>query len=228
MLAGAIGESLKIRELMMDRRALILGVMVSAGIAWSACSTSDNRSVSAYADGMKGDDPGPKYLDIGDDHQMRRPRDYRKWVFVGAPVTPHDMNKGKAAFPEFHNVYIDPASYDAWLATGKFPDNTVILKELVSVAGKKAESGNGYFMGDYIGLEALVKSSRHFPDEPDNWAFFSFTAEKGKPPVTKAKALPTSNCAACHQAGADDELVFTQYYPVLRAAKAKKSPPENL
>ena len=40
-----------------------------------------------------------------------RPTDYREWIFVGAPVTPKDMNDGKPAFPEFHNVYIDPASW---------------------------------------------------------------------------------------------------------------------
>ena len=39
------------------------------------------------------------------------PVDYREWVFVGATVTPNDMNGGKAAFPEFHHVYIDPGSY---------------------------------------------------------------------------------------------------------------------
>ena len=31
-----------------------------------------------------------------------------EWIFVDSPVTPKDMNDGKPAFPEFHNVYIDP------------------------------------------------------------------------------------------------------------------------
>ena len=37
-----------------------------------------------------------------------------------------------------------------------------------------------------------------------------------------AKAFPTEACAACHQASAADDMVFTQYYPVLRAAKGSK------
>ncbi len=44
------------------------------------------------------------------DGALERPSGYREWVYVGTPVTPNDMNDGKAAFPEFHNVYIHPQS----------------------------------------------------------------------------------------------------------------------
>ena len=36
----------------------------------------------------------------------------------------------------------------------------------------------------------------------------------------KAKAFPTAVCAGCHVASAAEDMVFTQYYPVLRAAKS--------
>jgi hypothetical protein len=81
-------------------------------------------------------------------------------------------------------------------------------------------SGNGYFMGEFIGLYAEVKDSRRFPDEPGNWAFFSFTTAPGKAPKRKAEALPTASCNTCHRAGAE-EYVFSQYYPILREAKPK-------
>lgn len=42
--------------------------------------------------------------------ELERPTGYREWVYVGTPVTPNDMNMGKAAFPEHHNVYIEPNS----------------------------------------------------------------------------------------------------------------------
>ena len=48
---------------------------------------------------------------INDDGTLQRPEGYREWVYVGTPVTPNDMNDGKAPFPEFHNVYIDPESF---------------------------------------------------------------------------------------------------------------------
>ena len=151
--------------------------------------------------------------------ELERPTDYRKWVFVGTPTTPNDMNNGKAPFPEFHNVYIDPQSYEEWKATGKWREGTILVKELVSVGTKSAASGNGYFMGDFIGLEATIKSKKHFPNEPGNWAYFSFTNPKGNELKKTAYAFGTQDCNACHAANAKDDFVFTQHYPVLRAAK---------
>ena len=46
---------------------------------------------------------GGSYLNL-DDGKLERPTGYREWVYVGTPVTPNDMNNGKVAFPEFHNV----------------------------------------------------------------------------------------------------------------------------
>ena len=50
-----------------------------------------------------------EYFEITDG-ELERPSGYREWVYVGTPVTPNDMNNGKAAFPEHHDVYIDPKS----------------------------------------------------------------------------------------------------------------------
>ncbi len=33
--------------------------------------------------------------------QLERPTGFREWIYVGTPVTPNDMNGGKAAFPNF-------------------------------------------------------------------------------------------------------------------------------
>ena len=149
------------------------------------------------------------------------PDNYRTWVFVGTPVTPNELNNGKAAFPEFHNVYIHPSDYKYYKTTGKFQDGTVLIKELVSVGAKKASSGNGYFQGEFLGLEATIKDSVRFPKEPGNWAYFSWSTKDHKSLKDTAKAFPSSSCNACHAANADDDFVFTQYYPVLRDANPK-------
>lgn len=151
--------------------------------------------------------------------ELKRPTGYREWIYVGTPVTPNDLNDGKAAFPEFHNVYIDPKSWAHWKKTGDFRDGTILIKELVSVGSKAAVSGNGYFEGDFVGLEATIKSKKHFPAEPGNWAYFSFSTPEHKTLTSEAKAFPTAACNACHQGAAADDWVFTQYYPVLRAGK---------
>jgi len=152
--------------------------------------------------------------------ELERPTGYREWIYVGTPVTPNELNDGKAAFPEHHNVYIDPESWAHWKKTGEFRDGTILMKELVDVGATAAVSGAGYFQGNYIGLEATIKSKQHFPDEPGNWAYYSFTTPDHESLTTSAKPFPTASCNGCHTVSAADDWVFTQYYPVLRAGKA--------
>ena len=155
------------------------------------------------------------------DGKLERPTGYREWIYIGTPLTPNDMNNGKASFPEFHSVYIDPDSWAHWKNTGTFRDGTIIIKEMTSVGSKTAVSGNGYFMGAFAGLEATIKSSKHFPKEPGNWAYYSFSTEDHKTLKKAVEPAPTATCNACHNAAAADDFVFTQYYPVLPANKAK-------
>jgi len=183
------------------------------------CFSSIAISVLSFAEsGMQAPESYAKFDQSG---QLIRPTGYREWIFVGTPLTPNDMNDGKAAFPEFHNVYIDPVSWEHWKKLGEFPDGTIIVKELVSVGSKQAPSGNGYFQGEYIGLEAMVKSRQQFPKEPGNWGFFRFTIENSAMLHSSANSQPGENCQACHQTHAAKDQVFTQFYPVLRAAAGK-------
>lgn len=164
-----------------------------------------------------------EHLKFNEKGELEQPKDFkwRAWIYVGTPVTPNSLNPPEAAFPEFHNVYINPESFEHYSKTGKFPDGTVLIKELVSVGATEASSGKGYFEGDFIGLEAAVKDSKRFKDEPGFWAYFTFS-HKAPPYPETAKLQPAASCnTACHQAKAADDWVFTQYYPVLRAAKPK-------
>ena len=194
---------------------LITGLLITAGCGTALTAQRGQTSQKAY--------------DLNTDGELVRPTDYRSWIYVGTPVTPNDMNNGKAAFPEHHNVYIDRDSYQHYLSTGEWREGTILVKELVSVGTKQAVSGNGYFQGEYIGLEATIKSKADFPGEPGNWAYFSFTNhdDPSGDLASTAAAFPASSCNACHAASAQDDFVFTQHYPVLRAAKNAKTTPEN-
>ena len=150
------------------------------------------------------------------DGKLKRPVGYRKWVYVGTPLTPNDLNDGEASFPEFHSVYMDPESFAHYEKTGEFRDGTVMIKELIGVGAKEATSGKGYFMGDFRGLEASVKDSKRFKDEPGNWAYFTFGHHY--PLKAEATKQNAAACNACHETSAVKDDVFSQYYPVLRAA----------
>jgi len=157
--------------------------------------------------------PGIEFTSEG---KLKLPVGYRQWVYVGASVTPNDLNAGQALFPEFHSVYIDPESYAHYQKTGEYRDGAVLIKELASVGGKEETSGNGYFMGDFLSLEVAIKDSQRFKDEPGSWAYFSFDY---KPTLKKEAAKhAAASCNQCHQDNAAEDFVFSQDYPVLRAA----------
>ena len=155
------------------------------------------------------------------------PTDYRQWVFVGAPLTPNALNGGEAPFPEYHNVYVEPSAFLHYSQTGEWPEGTQIVKELTTIrqndndeeTGASSEvSGVGYQQGEFSGLELTVKDTERFADQPGGWAYFSF-GHHAPPYAATAAAFPPDACNACHEANADDDFVFTQFYPVLRAAK---------
>jgi hypothetical protein len=116
------------------------------------------------------------------DGKLKQPEGYRKWVYVGTPLTPNELNGGEAPFPDFHAVYIDPESYAEYAKTGKFRDGTVMVKELVAVGAKEASSGKGYFMGDFIGLETSIK---------DSTSVLATSTRSKKRPLRKGQRLAT-------------------------------------
>jgi hypothetical protein len=196
---------------------LAIPVLLAFPLILPGCQPSpqgEGKSDAAWKTDIQ---PTKPLVSFNEQGELERPTGYRKWIYIGTPVTPNDMNDGNAPFPEFHSVYINPAAYTNYEKTGEFPDGTVIVKELVSVGDKEATSGEGYFMGEFIGLEVSMKDKTRFKDEPANWAYFSFGHEY--PLKEKAKAQPASSCNECHEGNAEDDWVFTQYYPVLRAAK---------
>lgn len=192
--------------------ALIAGVAVIAGLSYVVTRAAEPQ-VSA-----EGEAPAA-LVEFTADGKLKQPVGYRKWVYIGTPVTPNDMNDGEASFPEFHEVYMDPESFAHYEKTGKFRDGTVLIKELSSVGSKEAPSGKGYFQGEFTGLEATIKDSKRFKDEPGYWAYFSFGHKYPlKKEVTKGAV---ASCNQCHADNAKTDWVFSQYYPVLRAAAPK-------
>lgn len=159
------------------------------------------------------------------DGKLELPTGFRKWVFVGAPLTPNGLNDGKAGFPEYHHVYIEQKNVDAYLKTGEFPEGTVIVKELTRVldptfpdGSRKEPSGRGYFNGAYNGIDLTVKDSKRFA-KTNGWGFFTF----GHHPLPYDKVAaekPVTECAGCHIANvAATDMTWIQFYPILRDKK---------
>ena len=157
------------------------------------------------------------------DGKLKLPTGYRKWVFVGAPLTPNALNGGHANFPEFHHVYVEERNLDAYLKTGSFPEGTIFIKELTRVLkptfpdGSRTEpSGRGFFNGEFNGIDATVKDSKRY-SKTNGWGFFTFGHHPLPYEQTAAEAS-ISECAGCHIANvAKTDMTWVQFYPMLRA-----------
>jgi len=147
---------------------VVVFAMMALGVVVSRSSAKAARSESHYL---------PQFNESGElilpPHNM-----WREWVYVGSPLTPNGLNGGKAGFPEYHNVYIQPWSYEEYKKPNKFPDGTIMFKELQLTLGpaehpdgsQTEPSGRGYFNGTYNGLDVMVKDSKRF-SKTNGWVF---------------------------------------------------------
>ena len=173
--------------------------------ASDATSSSSNAAVQYTADG-----------------KLKLPVGFRRWVFLGAPLTPNALNDGEANFPEFHHVYVEEKNLDVYLKTGSFPEGTILIKELTRVLkptfpdGSRTEpSGRGYFNGELNGIDASVKDSKRFA-RTNGWGYFTF-GHHPMPYDQTAAEMPVSDCAGCHLANvAKTDMTWVQFYPLLR------------
>jgi len=153
----------------------------------------------------------PRYAADG---QLILPSDYREWVFLssglGMAYTPM---AGMA--PEFTNVFVNPAAYRSFVATGKWPDKTMLVLEVRASTSKGSINQSGSYQSDLVAIEGEVKDLAKFPG--NGWAFFGF----GK--SSTGKVLPhTEACYACHAEHGAVDNTFVQFYPaLLEIAKQK-------
>jgi hypothetical protein len=155
------------------------------------------------------------------DGKLQLPTGYRRWVFVGAPLTPNGLNNGMSTFPEYHNVYVEAQNVDAYLKMGSFPEGTVFVKELTRLLdptfpdGSRTEpSGRGFFNGAFNCMDVTVKDSKRF-SKTNGWGFFTF-GHHPEPCDKTAEEKPVTECAGCHIANvAKTDMTWIQFYPML-------------
>jgi len=147
--------------------------------------------------------------------KMAVPADYRQWVFLTSSL---DLNYDTDAAPGQHmldNVFVDPASYRAFLKTGTWPDKTILIKENRFAESAGTLSKRGQFQTGVKNLEIHIKDEARFPGK---WAFF-LSGDGKAPGVLKAE---NERCYSCHQDHGAVDTTFVQFYPTLfQVAKEK-------
>jgi len=167
----------------------------------------------------------PRYAPGG---ELLLPEGFDTWVFVGSNLglsyTPEAAEAAQAPPPRaprqlFHNVSINRAAYDHFLASGRFPDRTVLVMQVFEAADKdtKGVLSSGVFNGRRVGVEAAVKNMSRPDGKTTLWAYYSFKERTDRSKVLgSAAAFPDEACANCHQLHAGVDNVWVQFYPALR------------
>lgn len=154
----------------------------------------------------------PRYTSDG---KLIRPANYREWVFLSSGL---GMNYGPTRRedgpPAFTNVFAQPEAYQAFLQTGHWPENTILVLEVYASATSGSINKSGRFQTELQAVEAHVKDSSR---KGDLWKFY----DVGTNPA--AAAMPDGNaCTQCHTEHGAVENTFVQFYPTLLKVAREK------
>ncbi|MGA9585926.1 MAG: cytochrome P460 family protein [Terracidiphilus sp.] len=160
-------------------------------------------------------DAAPAYAANGD---LLPPKNYREWIYLTSGI---DMSYSPKAMDMqdhsvFDNVFVNPSAYRSFVATGTWPDKTVMVLEVRGAKSKGSINHSGHFQDtEIMGFEVHVKDEASFPGK---WAFFDFDS-----PDKNGTLIPNdAPCYTCHAAHAAVDTTFVQFYPtLLPIAKAK-------
>ncbi len=157
----------------------------------------------------------PAYAANGD---MLPPTHYREWIYLSSGIdmsyTPKAL--GMSGMSMFDNVFVDPEAWRGFLASGTWPDKTVMVLEGRHARSKGSINQGGHFQADGVmDFEIHVKDESRFPGK---WAFFSFDSPDKNGTLIPQKA----DCYSCHNEHGAVDTSFVQFYPtLLPIAKAK-------
>lgn len=151
-----------------------------------------------------------------DDGRLVFPANYREWIYLTTGMDmDYNPDPAMADHSMFDNVFVNPEAYKAFVATGTWPDKTMLVLEGRMAANKGSINKKGHFQTDDVMMRSVhVKDETRFPGK---WAFF---AEDGDTP---SKQIPTkASCYSCHQDHGAVDTTFVQFYPTLLTIAKKK------
>jgi len=152
----------------------------------------------------------PRYAADG---RLERPADYRDWVYLSSGLGMTYNPGGSDHEPLFTNVFVTPAAYREFTATGKWPEKAMFVVEERSSSSRGSINQGGRFQADLMGLAVEVKDSSRFPEQ---WGYFTFDAAS-----TSGKLAAKDRCWQCHDEHAAVEHSFVQFYPTLQPIARK-------
>ena len=149
------------------------------------------------------------------DGRLEFPKSYRTWVYLSAGLDMSYLPVPLRTVSTFGNVFVNREAYEAFAASGTWPDNTVLVLEVRRAEQNASINRNGRTQGDILHTELHVKDVARFDG---GWGFFRYADE------SPAAMIPrTANCYSCHEEHAAVDTTFVQFYPTLMAIARTKN-----
>ena len=146
---------------------------------------------------------------------LRVPADYRStYQFLGSWAVAADQGQGAK---QIHVVYASPGSIAAYRRDGRFPDGSVLVKEVYDTATGSMTTGTVSHAQTLKGWFVMVADSKN--DHPgsklwgDGWGWSWFDADK---PLKTTSTDYKADCQACHIPAKATQWIYVQGYPVLK------------
>ena len=145
---------------------------------------------------------------------LRVPQDYRTiYQGLGSWAVGADNGQGSK---ELHQVFASPGAIEAYRKTGKFPDGTVLVKEVFGAATQPMTTGTVSHAQQLKCWFVMVKdSSDSHPGNPlwgDGWGWSWFDADK---PLMTTSTNYKVDCQTCHIPAKATDWIYVSGYPTL-------------
>jgi hypothetical protein len=170
--------------------------------------------VAIIAQGNKAAISGKSVPVVDSNGNLRVPANYRtSYESLGSWAIAEDQGQGSK---ELHLVYSSPGTIEAYRKDGRFPDGSVLVKEVFQTATKTMTTGTVSHAQNLKGWFVMVKDSKNsHPGNPlwgDGWGWSWFDADK---PTKTTSTNYKTNCLGCHEPTRANDLVYVEGYPAL-------------
>jgi hypothetical protein len=148
---------------------------------------------------------------------LRVPAQYRtSYQFLGSWAVADGVGKSPN---QLHVVYASPGTIAAYRRDKRFPDGSVLVKEVFQTATGPMKTGTVSRAQTLKGWFVMVKDSKdsHAGNAlwGDGWAWSWFDADN---PLKTTSTNYRVNCLPCHVPARATDLVYVQGYPPLERA----------
>ena len=144
---------------------------------------------------------------------IRKPNDVRDRYQALGTFMIHDPKEN-----QMHITYASPGTAEIYRKAGKFPDGTVLVKEVFGTDHAPMTTGDAHWASGTKVWFVMIKDEKgRYPNNPlwgDGWGWALFKSDS---PDKQVATDYKKDCLGCHIPARGTDWVYVQGYPVLAA-----------